>query len=295
MRNYGASVRAKLQALSKRKQVEQMGLLIRYATDRLLFRLSVSEFSSSFILKDSLLFSVWNREMHRPTKDADLLGFGSCDDDYLLDVFKSVCSIEIVEDGLAFDLNSIKIEPIREEEDYDGRRIKCMVNLGGARIPVQIDIGFGDTVTPEPDEVLLPTLIELPPAKLYAYPKESVISEKTETLTKLGIANSRMKDFYDIKWLCDHYEFDGKVLSEAILATFKRRRTKLSDSLPVGLSEEFFADRTKQAQWNSFCNKLNQPPTDTFEMAGERLRAFLSPPLLESEFNLQWKPDSGWS
>ncbi len=121
--------------------------------------------------------------MHRPTKDADLLGFGDNDDDYLLDVFKNVCSIQIADDGLIFDLDSIKVEPIREEEEYDGKRIKVTANLDGARIPVQKDIGFGDTVTPEAAEVALPSLLDLPPAKLRAYPKESVVSEKTEALT----------------------------------------------------------------------------------------------------------------
>ena len=295
MKNYGASRRAKLLALSKKKQVELMGLLIMYATNRLLYRLSVSEFSSSFILKGSLLFSVWNNDMHRPTRDADLLGFGNNDDDYLLDVFKNVCSIEKAEDGLIFDLKSLKVESIREEEEYDGKRIRVTADLDSARIPVQVDIGFGDTVTPDAAEVHLPTLLDLPPAKLRAYPKESVVSEKTEALTKLGIANSRMKDFYDIKWLCDYYEFDGKLLSEAIGATFKRRKTKLPESLPVGLSAEFFSDRDKQAQWKAFCKKLSSPPTETFEEIGERLRIFLGPPLLEAEFDRQWKPNSGWS
>lgn len=295
MKNYGASIQAKLLILSRTKQVELTGLLIRYATDRLLYRLSVSKSSSSFILKGSLLFTVWNNDMHRPTKDVDLLGIGDSDNDYLFGVFKNICSIKISEDGLIFDLKSLKVESIREDEEYDGKRIKVIANLDGARIPVQVDIGFGDTVTPEATEVHLPTLFDLPRAKLRAYPKESVISEKAEAITKLGIANSRMKDFYDIKWLCDHYEFDGKLLSKAISTTFKRRKTKPPKSLPVGLSEEFFADKDKQTQWKAFCKKLSSAPTDTFEDVGERLRFFLGPLLLKENFNRQWNPDSGWS
>lgn len=153
MKNYGASVRAKLLILSKEKRVELTGLLIRYATDRLLYRLSKSKYSSDFILKGSLLFSVWNKDMHRPTKDADLLGFGKNDEDYILSVFRVVCSTEAPEDGLAFDLDTLRVEQIREDEEYEGKRIKISATLDGANIPIQVDIGFGDVVTPEAKSV----------------------------------------------------------------------------------------------------------------------------------------------
>ncbi len=294
MKNYPASVRAKLIDLSKEKKVDHTGLLIRYATDRLLYRISKSEFHSKFVLKGSLLFSVWNQDLHRPTKDADLLGFGDNGDKQILHDFQKICSIEIEEDGLTFDVNSLKIESIREEEEYDGKRVKLFAFLDGAKIPVQIDIGYGDVVTPEVIDVELPSLIELPATKLQAYPRETVVAEKTEALVKLGIANSRMKDFYDLKWLSDHYDFDGALLSKAIAATFERRRTNLPTDIPVGLSDEFFSDNNKQTQWNAFSRKLYSTP-ESFVNVGKRLKAFILPPLLESKFDQKWEPGTEWT
>lgn len=294
MKNYPASVRAKLLDLSKEKKVDHTGLLIRYATDRLLYRISKSEFHSKFVLKGSLLFSVWNDELHRPTKDADLLGFGSNDAQDIFDVFKDVCEMEMPEDGLNFDLSTLKIEEIREDEEYDGKRVKVVSILDGAKIPIQIDIGYGDVVTPEASEVQLPTLIGLPPTKLQAYPKETVVAEKTEALVKLGIANSRMKDFYDLRWLADHYEFDGQLLSKAIASTFERRKTTLPEDTPVGLSEEFFKDKGKQTQWSAFSKKLFSTPSESFEEIGLRLRMFILPPLLKRELKQKWNPKTEW-
>ncbi len=294
MKNYSASVRMKLLNLSKEKKVELIGLLIRYATDRLLYRLSKSEFHSKFVLKGSLLFSVWNDELHRPTKDADLLGFGSNDAKGIFNDFKKICEMEIPEDGLDFDISTLRIEEIREDEEYDGKRVKVVAKLDSAKIPIQIDIGYGDVITPDASEVQLPTLIELPPTKMQAYPRETVVSEKTEALVKFGIANSRMKDFYDLRWLADHYEFDGQLLSKAMVSTFERRKTTLPEDIPVGLSEEFFKDKGKQTQWNAFSKKLFSTPSETFEEIGMRLRVFILPPLLKREFKQRWNPKAEW-
>lgn len=144
MKNYGASVRSKLLELSRERHVELTGLLIRYATDRLLYRLSLTDYRSNYVLKGSLLFSTWNAEIHRPTKDADLLGFGSNDSARLLKEFKEMCSFQMEEDGITFDLGSLTVDPIRQGEEYDGKRVKVIAHLDGAKIPVQIDIGYGD-------------------------------------------------------------------------------------------------------------------------------------------------------
>ena len=236
--------------------------------------------------------------MHRPTRDADLLGFGSPDQVIVEKAFKEICSESAPEDGLNFDLDSIAVEAIRETDEYDGLRVRVKANLDGAQVTVQVDIGYGDVVTPAIERIDLPSYLGLPPAALRAYPKETVIAEKTEAMVKFGIANSRMKDFFDNKWLSDHYQFDGKVLSQAIKATFERRNTQLPNETPVALSSDCFADTAKRTQWNAFARKLNPPSTDTFHDVGERVIAFLLPPLLAARttsFNQKWVIEKGWS
>lgn len=295
MKNYGASVRAKLLAVAKEKKVEFTALLVRYATDRLLYRISKSEYKNSYVLKGSLLFSVWNQEMHRPTKDADFLSFGKHEQADITKIFYEVCLLEFPEDGITFDVKSIVVQPIREEEEYDGNRVTVNAYLDGARVPVQIDIGFGDVVTPETEDIVLPTYLHMPPAELRAYPKVTVIAEKTEALVKLGIANSRMKDFFDIKWLTDNCEFDGALLSKAITNTFDRRKTKFPDEQPLALTPDFYEDADKKRQWKVFAAKLGLEYS--LGDACKRLGEFLLP-ILESkgkDFTKTWTPKDGWS
>jgi hypothetical protein len=295
MKNHGASIRTKLLSLAKAEKIEFTALLIRYATDRLLYRISQSGYKNSYVLKGSLLFSVWNEEMHRPTKDADFLSFGEHEKTEIAKIFHEICSLEFPYDGMVFDVKSIIVEPIREEEEYDGNRVTVNAYLDGAKVLVQIDIGFGDIVTPETENVNLPTYLGMPEAELRAYPKETVISEKTEALVKLGIANSRMKDFFDIKWLADNYKFDGALLSKAIVATFERRKTKLPTEQPMALTPEFYNDDGKKRQWTAFAKKLGLEYS--LEEACKRLGEFLLP-ILETDgkdFSKSWTPDDGWS
>lgn len=295
MKNYGASVRAKLSELAKSESLDFQGVLTRYATDRLLYRLSISDYCADFVLKGSLLFAIWNDQIHRPTKDADLLGFGSNEDNYIRQVFTSILSIDAEEDGLDFQIDSLQVESIRDDEEYDGKRIKVKATLHGATIPVQVDIGYGDVVTPEIVDVHIPPLIEVPTTRLRAYPRETVVSEKTEALVKLGIANSRMKDFFDLKWLAEHFEFNGMILAEAIVATFQRRGTPLPEHPPLALSNEFYTDEAKKRQWKAFVGRLPNSSTEDFADVGSVLMRFLIPPLLERDFNKTWNPGVDWT
>jgi hypothetical protein len=272
--NLGASVRARLLNKAKAEKIEFGLLLTRFALERLLYRLSVSPHREQFLLKGALLFDLWFDEPHRPTRDADFLGFGATDLPALSAVFREICAIEI-DDGIVFDPRSVKAHEIRKGANYAGIRITLTGLLDGARCPVQADIGFGDAVTPAPEEIEYPTFLnDLPAPKLRAYPRYTVIAEKFEAITSLGIANSRMKDFFDLWVLTRNWELDTSILSRAVKATFARRGTELPTSTPVGLSDEFAADQTKQTQWRAFTAR-NQLATPELQVVVQHLRRFL--------------------
>ena len=273
--NLGASVRARLLNRAKAEKSEFGLTLTRFALERLLYRLSVSPHRGQFLLKGALLFDLWFDEPHRPTRDADFLGFGPADLPTLENVFREICAVQVA-DGIVFDPDSVKAAEIRKEANYAGIRITLTGSLDGARCPVQADIGFGDAVTPGPEETDYPVLLDdLPAPKLRVYPRYTVIAEKFEAITSLGIANSRMKDFFDLWVLTRHSELDAAILRQAVTATFARRGTQLPTTAPpVGLSDEFAADANKQTQWRAFTtrNKLDAPSLETVV---NHLREFL--------------------
>lgn len=214
------------------------------------------------MLKGALLFSVWYGDTRRPTRDADLLGFGPDDLDTAVAAFREICGVA-VEDGIEFDPSSVKAVQIRKDAGYGGVRVDLMASLDGARIKLQVDVGFGDAVTPGPEQVRYPVLLsDLPAPTLRAYPKYTVLAEKLHAICLLGMANSRMKDYYDLRMLLVEDELDATQLAIAIKATFARRTTGIPVAVPFGLTEAFGMDTTKQKQWNAFLKKarLNAPP-----------------------------------
>jgi predicted nucleotidyltransferase component of viral defense system len=221
-----ASVKQRLLNFAKEKGEVFNFVLTRYALERLLYRLSVSPYKDKFLLKGAFLFTVWFDVIQRPTRDLDLLGFGAQDIAGLEKIFVSLCKIES-EDGLIYLAETVKGGEIREGEEYQGVRLIMTAMLGKARIPLQIDVGFGDAVIPQPQEETIPVILDFAAPKLKIYPKYTVVAEKFEAMVKLGIANSRLKDFWDLRFLANKFEFDGEVLQQAITATFARRRTKL--------------------------------------------------------------------
>jgi hypothetical protein len=208
--------------------------------------------------------------MHRPTRDVDFLGFGPADCDILEATFKEIAEWPAPDDGLTFDSQTIKAEPIREEASYSGIRISLLSKLGTIRIPLQIDVGFGDAITPSPDTYKFPSLIsELPVPSIKTYPIYTVVAEKLEAMVLLGEQNSRMKDFYDIHFLATTEEFDTKVLHQAIRATFSRRKTPLPSTVPESLTQDFAT--LKQDQWSAFLNRnnLKTTPSDFSEILAQ--------------------------
>ena len=251
--NLPASVRQRLLNLATERK-EDFGLVLgRYGLERFLYRLSVSVHRNSFILKGALLLQVWTGETYRPTRDLDLLG--KAPHVSYKKIISDVCSQEVEDDGLSFLTETIRVDRIRDEEAYDGVRVLLEARLGKVRIPLQIDVGIGDVIVPAPEELEFPTLLKFPAPKLNAYPKESVVAEKFEAVVKLGLANSRMKDFYDLLVLAQRFEFESATLAAAIQATFETRRTSLPSSLPLAFSADFWQSPNKQTQWKAFLRK----------------------------------------
>jgi Nucleotidyl transferase AbiEii toxin, Type IV TA system len=254
-RNLAASIRARLKQHADATKQEFNLTLTHYGLERLLYRLSISDHAPNFLLKGALLFSLWYDQPHRPTRDADLLGFGSDDIASVVASFREICQIS-VEDGIAFDPNSVKGALIRKEMGYGGVRIDLMGHLDNARISLQVDIGFGDAVTPAPEAISYPVLLgDLPAPQLRAYPKYTVVAEKFHAICLLGMTNTRMKDYFDLAVLLGEGTLDAEQLRRAIEATFVRRKTPMPASMPTGLSNAFALDAVKQAQWNAFLKK----------------------------------------
>ena len=254
-RNVGASVRQRLLNLAHARGQPMELLLTRYALERLLHRLSLSPHRERFVLKGAMLLATWFDEPHRATRDVDLLGFGDAADDALLETFREIMAVE-VDDGVTFDLEGLRIEAIREEVEYGGSRLRTTAALAGARIPITVDIGFGDAVEPGVEDIDLPVLLDMPSPYLRAYPPETVIAEKFHAMVVLGRANSRMKDYYDVWMLLGSFDFEPRRMRRAIEATFARRKTEIPTSVPDGLSDSFCADAGKRRQWEAFARTL---------------------------------------
>ena len=276
-RNVGASVRQRLLNLAHARGQPMELLLTRYALERLLHRLSLSPHRERFVLKGAMLLATWFDEPHRATRDEDLLGFGDAAEDALLATFREIMAVE-VDDGVSFDLRGLKIEAIREEVEYGGSRLRTTAALAGARIPITVDIGFGDAVEPGVEDIDLPVLLDMPSPHLRAYPPETVIAEKFHAMVALGRANSRMKDYYDVWMLTSTFAIEPTRLQRAIAATFARRNTVIPSAIPDGLSDAFAVDPGKQRQWDAFARNLSGPVPDLRLIVSElrqRMAVFL--------------------
>lgn len=273
---------------------------MRYATERLLYRLSRSPHADRFILKGGILLLAWLGETIRPTRDLDLLGFGELDDRSLARMFAEVCEIQVESDGIEFDAGSIRVEAIRPEDAYGGQRLNLIAHLGPARVRVQVDVGIGDSVVPNPEWLEYPSLLGFPRPRLRAYRMETSIAEKVHAMVVLGTKNSRMRDFFDVHALSIRTGFSGDTLVQAIRATFARRGTVLPPDAPIALTREFSQLEGKEAQWAGFLrrNRLTAAPQD-LGVVIDALAAFLSPVLAAARrgesFGETWAAGGPWS
>jgi len=273
-------------------------LLVRYGIERLLYRLTKSPHADSFVLKGAMLFAIWAETPHRPTQDVDLLGLGTPSLERLESVFKEICAIEVEPDGMTFNPDSVAARTIREDSIYDGIRIGISATLGTARLQLQVDVGFGDSITPEPRVLAFGPLLDMPAPVLRTYPPETVVAEKLDAMMVLGLANSRMKDYYDLWSLSETMAFTGGLLVDAVAATTKRRKTIVPPDTPVGLSEVFGSDATKRTQWAAFLRKMGSRDALELPTVVARLRAFLMP-IVDSvrsgaEVPGRWPPGGPW-
>lgn len=294
-----ARVRARLAALARSKGINLELLLVRYTLERLLYRLGRSKYRERFILKGAMLQTVWLTDPFRPTRDLDLLGFGESDIESIKSAFSEILSVAD-DDGIVFDIESLSVETIRQETEYGGLRLETTAQLAGARVKVQIDVGFGDAVTPNAAEIEYPVLLDSPAPRIRAYPKETVVAEKLEAIVSLGATNGRMKDFYDLWMMSRHFEFDGAALTKATAATFSRRNTPPPAEIPVGLSQEFAADPEANRRWGFFTtrNVLSENPGTFAEVIG-LLREFLMPIVHGAARSAappnKWQPGGPWA
>lgn len=292
-RNLPASIHQRL--LNKSYQTGRAfnELLPYYGIERLLYRLSVSEHARKFILKGALMFNVWGVESMRPTRDIDLLGYTSAAMESIEEIFRAVCQMNVEADGLEFD-HDLKSEHIKEDADYVGVRVTVTAHLGKMKFPIQIDIGFADVITPAPESVDYPTLLGHPAPSLYGYPRETALAEKIQAMTVLGMANSRMKDFYDVWLLLEQFEFDGNVAQAALEKTFANRNTALPQNDHIIFFDAFCENKT--IQWKAFTRKLKIENAADMKTVLDVIKSFLLPLVNASQqgvaFEKKW--NKGW-
>ena len=299
-KNMGHSVFQRLLNIARTEKRDLTLFLLRYGAERFLFRLGLSPYRDRFVLKGASLFLVWKGRNFRVTRDVDLLADGLASVEEIASIFSEICQIvPATDDGMLYLPATLNAAAIREEQEYGGVRVTFEGRLHTARVPMQIDIGFGDAITPGSETIVFPTLLDVPPPTLKAYPKYTMAAEKFEAMVRLGIANSRMKDFYDIGVLSRIFAFEGRVLCDAIANTFNRRATGIPEVLPVAFTEAFFQDEQKQVQWRAFVRKTM--PEDASGDLGVTIREisrFLEPPLRSIQdgapFLLTWNPAKGW-
>lgn len=290
------SVQARLVRQAKDHGVDPNLILTRYAAERLLYRLSQSRHAERFVLKGAMLLVAWLGDMIRPTRDVDLLGLGDLTDAALTAAFSEIAALDVEPDGVSFDPSSIVVVPIREEDAYGGRRVTLRGHLGPARLKVQIDVGIGDAVYPDPQWLDYPSLLDLPRPRLRAYRPETSIGEKLHAMVTLGSKNSRMRDFFDIRALAQREPFAGSELARAIRTTFERRGLAVPDT-PLALTPAFADVEGKRDQWSAFLRKNGLAQIDFGDVIFD-VSEFLLPVIgnlaAGRGFDRSWPPRGPW-
>jgi len=298
IKNLAASVHARLTDRARKDGRPFQELLEYFAMERFLYRLSSSPHAGRFVLKGALMLRVWGAPAARPTRDIDLLGHMDNSLENLTRVVAEVCDTEVEPDGLLFKASTVKAIRIKEDADYAGVRVRFDGLLERSRIPMQIDVGFGDVVVPAATTIGYPTLLDFPAPKMKGYPRETVVAEKFEAMVKLGTLNSRMKDFFDIWLMARLFDFDGALLARALTSTFSHRKTAI-DPAPVALTAAFTESAAADAQWRAFVRrgKFTQAPARLSDVAAE-LAVFLRPVAagcVANMFEQTWKAPGPWA
>ena len=299
VKNLAASVHGRLMNRARATKRPFQELLQYYAMERFLYRLSRSPHNARFVLKGALMLHVWEAPLARATKDIDFLGRLDNSMENMAQVARHVCAVEVEPDGMVFDPATVIPERIKEDADYQGVRVRFIGYLGKAKVSMQLDVGFGDVITPASEQITYPSILDFPKAQLAGYPRETVIAEKFHAMVYLGAQNSRMKDFYDIWLLARQFEFKGRTLAAAVLATFSNRGTAI-DLTPIALTPTFTESPTTRTQWTAFRQKagLLHAPERLADVVAF-LSGFLVPVAQACEggvaFEAHWRPPGPWS
>jgi len=300
LKNVAASVATRLRNHSRHTGEDFQFSLQRYAAERFLYRLGQSTHREGYVLKGAMLFPLWGASLYRATRDLDFTGYGSSDAETVLAAIREICRLPDESDGLLFDTAGITAEPIREEAEYHGLRLRFRATLGTTRIPMHIDVGFGNAIEPAATNVEYPTLLGGLAPNIRAYPQEAVVAEKLHAMVVLAERNTRLKDFYDLHVLAQRFSFHGERLGRAITATFERRRTTIDSALPVALAPRFFADGARAEQWRAYLTRNDLPGASAdFTAIGELHQRFLGPVwsalAAERSFTDVWPPAGPWA
>jgi predicted nucleotidyltransferase component of viral defense system len=299
VKDVAASVRQRLLNAARESGRPFQEVLQYFAMERFLYRLGQTEHADKFVLKGALMLSVWGAAATRPTRDIDFLGRMQNDAEEVARAIRDVCRQPVESDGLVFDPDSIEARAIKQDADYEGVRVTFRGHLQNARIPMQVDVAFGDVLYPIPPVTDYPTILDYAAPSLRVYSRESTIAEKFEAMVKLGQLNSRMKDFHDIWLLSRHFEFDGATLATAIERTFAHRGTTIASN-PTAFSAAFTTDPAKVRQWQGFLrkSKLEGVP-DELAIIVREIASFLGPTAEalsdKRSFSLTWQPPGPWS
>ena len=288
IKNVAASVKERLRNIASQTGKEYQSVVRQYVQERFLFRLSKSIYSKNFILKGALLFVAHDISRNRPTRDIDFLGSSISNDiNDLKEVIKEILKSEF-NDGVVFDANSVEGENIVEDGEYNGIRIKFYSFIENSKERVQLDIGFGDRITSGPIKIEFPTLLDFPPPKIQVYSIETAIAEKFEAIVSLQLLTSRMKDFYDISFFAEHYEFRKDILLKAILTTFNHRSTEL-EQRKVIYEDKFKAGEQLQKLWVAFLKRNKFLSDNSFTDVVNKIQSFIEP-IFKEETKPNWNP-----
>ena len=277
IKNYGRSVKDRQLTVSKGNGIPYMTILVRYIQERLLYRVAHSEYRNNFFLKGGALLYAFNQEKARPTKDIDFLGTHINNDrDHIKSIFAQIMDVLCEEDGILFDKDSIVIEDITQDKEYNGLRLTVLASLDSVRQTISMDIGFGDVVTPGPQDLQYPLLLEnVPGMSILAYSLETVVAEKFEAMISLSVNNSRMKDFFDVYGILNARKLDKETLTDAIKNTFRNRGTSYMDNHPL-FTDDFYKDTNRIVQWKGFLKNIKWQENISFETIGKTITSDLS-------------------
>ncbi len=291
-----ASVRARLLSRAKDRGEDFQLTLVRYAIERFLFRLGRSAHRDAFVLKGAMLFSLWSAQPFRATGDLDLLGVQAPSEQRVRTMIADVAAMNVEPDGVVFDVNKLRVEEMHPQEEFKGLRLSFMARIGNVRIPMKVDVGFGDVITPAPIDLDYPPMLDMPAANVRAYPVETVIAEKFQAMVELGIRNSRMKDFFDLWAIALTMEVDGAALAKAIKSTFERRQTEPPQARPLALAAEFVEDPSKLTQWAAFVRRMTTTLTPvSLQETVDVVADLVMPAARGQSIGRSWNPDRRWT